>query len=261
MRIVSFRYFGRVAHFLRAEMNASALSYPVPPRTVLLGLLGNILGFTKDDAPHELGEARVGIGAPVPGGGIASGRVYPPRRHYHCANLRKAFPAALPLWPQPAKPGAKLPDPTGLGAVSQVIQEWLLDPEFTVYVGAEPMAEWFVRLEACLREGRSHFTPCLGLAWMIAEVRLVQNGVAEPLPPGTHPIRTVCRHSAGQIDPSQMPSEGLAVQELRMPRSVTSERIFTHESYYLEMNGRPLPVRTREPGQAWSFGKDVIAFL
>ena len=45
MRVVRFRYQGRVGHFLRAEMNASALSYPVPPRTALLGLVGNILGL------------------------------------------------------------------------------------------------------------------------------------------------------------------------------------------------------------------------
>ena len=29
MQTLAFRYFGRVGHFMRAEMNASALSYPV----------------------------------------------------------------------------------------------------------------------------------------------------------------------------------------------------------------------------------------
>src|SRR5215471_15197821 len=79
MRLVRFRYHGRVGHFLRAEMNASALSYPVPPRTVLLGLLGNILGLRKDEAPAVLGEAQVAVGPGSP---------FPPRRHYHKANIR-----------------------------------------------------------------------------------------------------------------------------------------------------------------------------
>src|SRR3954447_15720040 len=115
MYVVRFRYRGRVGHFLRAEMNASALSYPVPPRTALLGLLGNVLGLAKDEAPRVLGGASVAVGGKVP------------RRHYHRANVRKEFPPALPLW---IKTGAPLdmgdPDPGG-GFASQVIQEWLLD--------------------------------------------------------------------------------------------------------------------------------------
>ena len=85
MRLVRFRYSGRVGHFLRAEMNASALSYPVPPRTALLGLLGNILGLPKDEAPRRLGDAAIAVGGAIP------------RRHYHRANVRKLFLAALPV--------------------------------------------------------------------------------------------------------------------------------------------------------------------
>src|SRR5216684_4733393 len=160
MRLLKFHYGGRVGHFLRAEMNASALSYPVPPRTVLLGLLGNILGLPKDETPRVLDGAKVAVGPPP----CREGVVYPPRRHYHKGNVRKAFPAALPMWPRPAGGDDTLPDPTGLGSVSQVIQEWLLDPAFTVYVGVEQPGGWFADLEGCIREGKSHFTPCLGLA-------------------------------------------------------------------------------------------------
>src|SRR6266581_3122980 len=84
MRVVSFRYWGRVGHFLRAEMNASALSYPVPPRTVLLGLLGNVLGMVKDQAPLVLAEAMIAVGALKSRQGVT----YPPQRHYHKANIR-----------------------------------------------------------------------------------------------------------------------------------------------------------------------------
>jgi hypothetical protein len=43
-----------------------------------------------------------------------------------------------------------------------------------------------------------------------------------------------------------------------MPREVTADRVFTHANYYIEMNGRPMPVRTTT---AWSFLGEAIVFL
>jgi len=248
MRIVRFRYRGRVGHFLRAEMNASALSYPVPPRTALLGLLGNVLGLPKDSAPIVLRDAAIAVGGKIP------------RKHYHRANVRKAFPAALPLWIKPAKTGQALPDDPGSGFASQVVQEWLVDPDFTVYVGAPGEVAWMPDLEARLASNRTHYTPCLGPAWMLARLELEACGEGLPLPEGIRDIATVCPRSDNTslaLDKLK-DRKGHAVQEVRMPREVTSNRIFTHANYYLEMNGRPMPVRT---AAAWSFQDEAIVFL
>jgi CRISPR-associated protein Cas5h len=247
MHLVRFRYFGRVGHFLRAEMNASALSYPVPPRTALLGLLGNILGLAKDEAPHRLGDAAIAVAGAIP------------RRHYHRANVRKHFPAALPVVIRPARTDEGPAEEVGGGAVSQVIQEWLIRPEFTVYVGMDDPGAWLADLEARLREGRTHFTPCLGPAWMIAQVEFGDAGEAEPLPLAVHDVRTVCPRPAGPLElPQLIKRQGHAVQEVRMPRTVTPDRVFQHENYYLEMEGRPVPVRT---SRAWSFREEAVVFL
>jgi CRISPR-associated protein Cas5h len=248
MRLVRFRYQGRVGHFLRAEMNASALSYPVPPRTALLGLLGNILGLAKDEAPHVLGDAVIAVGGKVP------------RRHYHNANVRKMFPAALPLWIKPAKIPNDRADETGSGFVSQVVQEWLVDPDFVVYAGSAGSAGWLKDLESRLREGRTHFSPCLGPAWMLARIGWESSGEAEPLPEGVHEVSTVCpRTDENKLAlPRLAERKGHTVQEVRMPRAVTSDRVFTHANYYLEMQGRPIPVQTT---QAWFFQGEATVFL
>lgn len=248
MHLVRFRFQGRVGHFLRAEMNASALSYPIPPRTVLLGLLGNILGLAKDEAPSILGDAAIAVGGNVP------------RRHYHRANVRKAFPAALPTRIKPVKSPDSQDEGTGSGYVSQVVQEWLLDPDFVIYAGSPGPADWFSDLDRRLREMKSHFTPCLGLAWMIAQVRWETSGQAQPLSEGIYDIHTVCPRSEGNqlALPRLLERKDHAVQEVRMPRTVSSQRVFTHANYYLEMQGRPIPVRTN---QAWTFEQEAIVFL
>src|SRR5262247_1082213 len=84
MDVVCFRYFGKVGHFLRAEANANGVTYPVPPRTALLGLVGAILGLAKDAPQQSLADARLAVGGELP------------RRFWHKTNVRKDPPAPLP---------------------------------------------------------------------------------------------------------------------------------------------------------------------
>ena len=122
-------------------MNASALSYPVPPRTALLGLVGNILGLAKDEAPTALSDAAVAVRGKVP------------RRHYHRANVRKSSPP--PCRSGSSRPRRWMPRPMNrVRFVSQVVQEWLLDPDFVVFVGSDRPAGWITDLEARFSAGQ-----------------------------------------------------------------------------------------------------------
>src|SRR5215218_7998053 len=82
---VVFEYAGRFGHFLRAEASVSALSYPVPPRTALLGMIGAVLGLEKDAPQVELADAMIAVSGPIP------------RTHWHKVKLRKKLPEPLPL--------------------------------------------------------------------------------------------------------------------------------------------------------------------
>ncbi|MBD1373493.1 CRISPR-associated protein Cas5 [Hazenella sp. IB182357] len=48
MRIQKFHLRGKMAHFRRYYSNSSALSYSVPPRTTLIGLIAGLLGYARD---------------------------------------------------------------------------------------------------------------------------------------------------------------------------------------------------------------------
>jgi len=48
MNIISFRLQGKMAHFRRYYSNSSALSYSVPPRTTVIGILAGLLGYERD---------------------------------------------------------------------------------------------------------------------------------------------------------------------------------------------------------------------
>lgn len=243
MKTIVFQYRGKVAHFLRAEANKSATTYPVPPRTVLIGLLGAILGFGKDEPQIVLQDAQLALSGIVP------------RTHWHNVKLRKDPPAALPY---AVKANAKSEKTTAPEKPALIRQEWLWQPHYTIYASLpEPHHE---NLYERLKEHRWHFTPCLGLSEMMGEVNLLEkeNCEAASLPYGSYRVNTVVPQHEGQLDMELAFKEGLALQSLRMPRSVTGERIFTHASYYVERDAKPIPFIT---GAAWRVGNETVVFL
>jgi CRISPR-associated protein Cas5h len=48
MKILSFHLKGKMAHFRRYYSNSSALSYTIPPRTTIIGIVAGMLGYPRD---------------------------------------------------------------------------------------------------------------------------------------------------------------------------------------------------------------------
>ena len=55
-RILSFKLSGKFAHFRKFYTNASSLSYLIPPRTVIIGLLASILKLPRDSYYNDFNE-------------------------------------------------------------------------------------------------------------------------------------------------------------------------------------------------------------
>src|SRR5215208_5742308 len=158
---VVFEYAGRFGHFLRAVASVSALSYPVPPRTALLGMIGAVLGLEKDTPQVELKDALIAVSGMIP------------ETHWHRVKLRKDPPAALPRRVQSGAAGQKTPKPE---QATLIKQEWLFKPRYTVTacLPEKPQAESASRV----REKRWYYSPCMGLSEMPAQVELVGEGTA-----------------------------------------------------------------------------------
>lgn len=246
---VTFRYEGRFGHFLRAEASVSALSYPIPPRTALLGLIGAVLGMPKDTPQTELGESLISVSGPLP------------KTHWHRVKFRKDPPAPLP---KKVKAGAKGSSTDERATL--IKQQWLIDPAYTITACLPE--EHHEDLASRLKDRRWHYSPCMGLSEMLADLEFVSEGEAQRLPPGSEVLcSSVARAEAAEPDGRRTleVSQGgalLAVLPLRMPRSVTEERVFTHEDYLLERSGRPMPLKTDESWRIVTEEEDrTVVFL
>ena len=241
MELINFRLSGRFAHFLRAEASASALSYPVPPRTVILGILGAVLGLPKDKPQTVLEPANIAI----------SGKL--PKTHWHRAKLRKDPPVPLPRFIRKTQKQDKNTAPE---KATLILQEWLFEPGYTVWVSSpEPH---HAELKSRLNKRQWHFSPSLGLSEMMADIEYLGANEGMPLPKDTYDIQSVFQQEAGVLEMDQIFRKELAVHSFQMPRALTPDRIFSHCTYFAERNGRPVPVET---AQAYKVADKVVMFL
>ncbi|NIM10562.1 MAG: CRISPR-associated protein Cas5 [Candidatus Aminicenantes bacterium] len=74
--ILAFNLCGRFAHFRKFYTNASSLSYLVPPRTVIIGLLGSILMMPRDSYYEILGESSCKISVSAAEGAVIKKSVH-----------------------------------------------------------------------------------------------------------------------------------------------------------------------------------------
>jgi CRISPR-associated protein Cas5h len=241
MELINFQLSGRFAHFLRAEASVSALSYPVPPRTVILGILGAILGLSKDKSQIVLEPANIAV----------SGKL--PKTHWHRAKLRKDPPAPLSL-------SIKKTQTPRQNTVSEkatlILQEWLFEPDYTIWVSIP--SPYLLQFENRLRERQWHYTPSLGLSEMMADIEYLGSTKCAPLPEGTYDIQSIFRQCDGTVDMEQVLKIGLIIHLLQMPRTVTPVRVFSHCRYVAERNAMPIPVKTN---YAYKIDNKVIMFL
>jgi CRISPR-associated protein Cas5h len=239
MRVICFRYSGKYGHFLRAEANANGITYPFPPRTVLLGLIGAVLGLEKDEPQVRLAEAKIAIGG------------MPPQRFWHKTNVRKDPPAPLPYVVKARDKGTSSEQRN-----FRFPQEWLWKPDYRVWAALP--SDDHTQLLARLREQRWYYTPTLGLAFLFAHLEFIAEVEAERLPEGSYSVATLTPHDGNELDTTAAATENLGLVSLRMPAVATADRVFTHKAYWFEHKGRPFPVRTCD---AWLCKTDRVVFL
>lgn len=239
MELIQFSIEGRFAHFLKAEAYCNAMSYPIPPRTVIVGILGAILGLEKDTPQVVLEPAFISV----------SGKV--PDTHWHRVKMRKDPPTAMPLKIIKTMKGSqKEQDPT------LIRQEWLFNPSYTVWVSVP--SEYQQKLCMRLKERSWHFGPSLGLSEMIADIKFIDSFDCRKLQEGEYDVESVIRRDQISVDTEAVFKEELSILLINMPEKVTEERVFSHASYLAERKGRPIPVKTCE---AYSVSNKVIMFL
>jgi len=236
---VILKYKGKFAHFLKAEANASAPSYPFPSRTVLLGLAGAVLGLSKDAPQTLLKKSNFAVS------GSAE------TTHWHTANLRKDPPAQIPISVKKNEKGSSQQQRNTI-----ITQEWLFKPNYTVWVQLPD--EYHESFERRIKNRAWHFSPSLGLSEMSADLVYLDSKKAVSLEPGVYGLSTVTIKSQIELDINDALENHAVIKSIKMPRLLTENREFSHESYCYEISGKPIYAKT---ANAFKVGDQNIMWL
>lgn len=80
MEVLQIDVGGKLAHFRKYYANNTAMSFSIPPRTTLMGMLAGMLGLPRDSYYEELASERIRIGIRV---------MQPIKKTFHRLNLLK----------------------------------------------------------------------------------------------------------------------------------------------------------------------------
>ncbi|TSA23658.1 type I-B CRISPR-associated protein Cas5 [bacterium] len=240
MDVVHFRLSGKFGHFLKAEANRDMPSYPIPPRTSLLGLIGAILGLSKDTPQIELEPAYIAI----------KGRS--PDRFWIQNKFHQSLPSQLNYKITQSQKGSS----RVIENQKILTQEWLFNPEFEIWVSlpSKYHSEFTERIE----NRRWHFQPCLGISEHFADIQWLGNSTAKPLNENVHFIHSVFPKECGKVKMDIVFEKHLAIHSVRMPAVVSKNRVFKHKEYFFERESRPIPVFTNK---AFLIDNQKIVFL
>lgn len=228
-----FEVEGPYALFRKPYAPVSPVSFPFPPPPTVMGMIGAICGYGKDEYLDRVGWDTVDIGIGI-------------------ANETRRFRTGINLLN--TKEG-NFYDAVGQNQRVQIPHEFLKDAGFRLYVtgGTERMRE---DLGEHLQQGTTTYTLSLGLSECLAELTYVDTVEAEPLQRDTHPIDTVVPEEA--VDRVEYDADN-EYGHYRIPHRMAPGRDVERYSVVVaEETANPI---TAETAEAYRVGEDHVVFL
>lgn len=175
MKIIAFDIGGKMAHFRKYYANNTAMSYTIPPRTTLMGLLAAMLGRERDSYYQDLASDRLRIGVRI---------LSPVKKTFHRLNY-------LSLKSTGDLMKDNLGDFTGAGGRIQtpfeIVSGYDLQNDFVqyrIYLAANTEGgQIFEELEKMLIARQTIYNLTLGVANFSASLGQVLMGTAEQVEP------------------------------------------------------------------------------
>jgi CRISPR-associated protein Cas5h len=234
MRTIAFDVQGPYGHFRKPYAPVSPVTYPFPPPPTVLGLVGAILGYGKEEYLERIGWEQVRVAVQL---------LNPVRKYRTTLNLINTKDNEF----------FRL---KGENPRSQIPYEFLKDPAFRIWV-AEGTDEAMDDLETLLQEEKTVYTPALGLAQCLADVSFVGVKDAEPLGMGEYSIVSVVPHD---LDACHFEPRHRYVR-YRVPARMRPDRVVEDYRETVVDEGEKVGAITVDTDKAWRVGDAYILFF
>lgn len=220
--VLAFDIWGQYGHFKKIYTTTSPLTYSIPPRTALTGLIGAILGLDKTEYLGYFAKKDAEVAVQV---------LNPVKKVTLSENLIDTKTAG--------------PMMNVIKQRTQIRVELLKDPRYRVYVRHSDQ-KLMDRLIEYIEEHKSVYTPCLGLSEHIANFSM--NGVYEAESVDINDMIRVCTAiPENRIIAMDFETDFEYAQE-NLPNEMNPERVVTeYTSVVFEQQTRAIKASVKEP--------------
>jgi len=226
VRGVIFDIEGKYAHFRKTYTNSSSLSYTVPPRTTIQGIIAAILGYERDSYYTYMDESlHISVRKNTP--------TYKMTQTLNYLRIEKSS--------EFTKPTKHTQIPFEIIASSKNVS-------YRVYVGGDTFKDMDVLITR-LKNTQYVFPPTLGTAFFLADIEFVSEVHFEKYVSETFtPISSVIKADAVE----KIKLEEIALLKEKMPRSFGQNRTLKPlESYFIENSCKRITARLKDGFACW----------
>jgi len=249
-KVLVFDIGSEYGHFRKFNTTTSPLTYGIPTRPAITGLLGAILGIEREISTGKFRDGVISVSEifAKDNANIAVQLINPLKKINIAFNLLDTEKAAASFF--------------NIKQRTQIEFELLKDPSFRLFISlADDMV--FSELIDRVKKNRTYFTPYLGLSQFTATVEFKDLTEVKPLAGNTFQevVTAVNLSNTDKNDPIQFDrSIDFKYTSDTMPVEMLRDRVVTEYSeVVMETNGRTIKIKSDKIYQTEGFGN--ILFL
>jgi len=233
-RFIVFDVWGDFAHFRKYYTTSSPLTFSIPPRTAVIGLVSAILGLRKAIFGSETDKYLA--------------YMTKDKAHIAVRLLKPIKKIRLGMNLVNTKDGYWIPVKKGFHEPrTQIRFEFLKDPKYRIYFSHQD-SELHKAFLQNLKEHKSFYTPYLGISELIANFEYIgEFPVSErPRESESIPVVTVLPSDIATLDTKKLLRPGYKFFKERIPTEMKPGRVVTeYREVLYEIEGKPISARVK----------------
>lgn len=230
---VIFDLWGDYAHFRKIYTTTSPLSYSLPTRTALSGLIAAILGLKRDSYYNEFN---------LENSRFALRLIKPIKKVRFNLNIIKTD---VGFWLRDISGSPRSPTP----------YEFIKDPHYRIFCWLKNK-NLFTQLLNNLKEHKSVYTPYFGISELIAEFFFIGKfNIIEKIAEHPQEIHSILEKEKGNL----LIEEGKRYASESIPMEMNDERVVNKYTFFIyETTGNPITI---EKGTYYKIGEENVIFF
>lgn len=236
MSIIAFRLTGDYAHFSHPATVYSSLTYPIPPKTAIMGFLGALIA---EENHYKLRDIFYSV--------KVNQEIV--KRSFVFNGIQKALSSNMHI-----KEGCQ-----DASKKKQFYRELICSPSYTLFIDLTNLNEFYKEeITSALKEHKTKFTPYLGINFCIADFEWIEIEHLEKIEDEVSEVNTFTLKDDFEFE---IDNYGVQLTTANMACDVEEHRIFKDFREFIVEIGGKNSIRSKNRDNIYQINQDRVYFV